>query len=46
MRRGGIFAILYMLFGSIKEKCEPAIPTENWANKELMHQDLMNGVSA
>lgn len=46
MRRGGIFAILYMLFGGIKEKCEPTIPAENWANKELMHKDLMNGVSA
>ena len=46
MRRGGIFAILYMIFGGIKEKCEPSIPAENWANKELMHQDLMNGVSA
>ena len=46
MRRGGIFAILYMLFGGIKEKCEPSIPAENWTNKELMHQDLMNGVSA
>ena len=46
MRRGGIFAILYMLFGGIIEKCEPSIPAENWANKELMHQDLMNGVSA
>lgn len=30
----------------IKEKLEPAIPAENWANKELYHQDLMNGVSA
>ena len=46
MRQGGIFAMLYMLFGGIKEKCEPSIPAENWANKELMHQDLMNGVSA
>ena len=46
MRRGGISAILYMLFGGIKEKCEPTIPAENWANKELMHQDLMQGVSA
>ena len=46
MRRGGIFAILYMLLGGIKEKCELSIPAENWANKELMHQDLMNGVSA
>ena len=39
-------AILYMLFGGIKEKCESTMPAENWANKELMHQDLMNGVSA
>ena len=46
MRRGGIFAILYMLFGGINEKCEPSIPAENWANKELMQRDLMNGVSA
>jgi hypothetical protein len=45
MRRGGIFAILYMLFGGIKEKCEPSIPAENWANKELLHQDEMSGMS-
>lgn len=30
----------------IKEYFEPTIPAENWANKELYHQDLMNGVSA
>lgn len=29
----------------IKEAFEPTIPAENWANKELYHQDLMNGVS-
>lgn len=28
----------------IKEKLEPTIPAENWANKELYHKDLMNGV--
>lgn len=27
-----------------KEKTEPTIPAENWGNKELYHQDLMNGV--
>ena len=43
MRRGGIFAIFYMLFGGIKEKCETSIPAENWANKKLMHRDSMNG---
>ena len=29
----------------IKEHCEPTIPAENWANKELYYQDIMNGVS-
>lgn len=29
----------------IKEKCTPVIPAENWANKELIHQDTMNGIS-
>lgn len=30
---------------AIKEACEPTIPAENWANKELYHKDLMDGVS-
>ena len=42
MRRGGIFAIFYMLLGGIKEKFEPTIPAENWANKELYHKDMKN----
>ena len=29
----------------IKESLEPTIPAENWANKELYHKDVMNGVS-
>ncbi len=29
----------------IKEKLEPTIPAENWANKELYHKEVMNGVS-
>lgn len=29
----------------IKESCEKEIPAENWANKELYHKDIMNGVS-
>lgn len=33
------------LFKAIKEGLEPTVPAENWANKELYHQDLMNGVS-
>ena len=28
----------------IKEKREPEIPAENWANEDLKHQDIMNGV--
>lgn len=32
-------------YQAIKEGLEPTIPAENWANKELYHQDLMNGVS-
>lgn len=30
---------------AIKEACEPTIPAENWANKELYHKDMMDGVS-
>lgn len=30
---------------AIKEAFEPTIPAENWANKELYHKDMMNGVS-
>lgn len=30
---------------TIKESCTPVIPAENWANKELYHKDIMNGVS-
>ena len=29
---------------AIKEACEPVIPAENWANKELYYKDLMDGV--
>ena len=29
---------------AIKEACEPTIPAENWANKELYHKDMMNGI--
>lgn len=28
----------------VKEACEPVVPAENWANKELYNKDLMNGV--
>lgn len=42
----GIFSIFSSAKKAIKEAVEPTIPAENWANKELYHQDLMNGVSA
>lgn len=29
----------------IKEACEPVVPAENWANKELYRKDLMDGVT-
>lgn len=47
---GGLF-ILFIVSSidtgiqGIKENLKPIIPAENWANKELYHQDLMNGVS-
>ena len=28
----------------IKETCTKTIPAENWANKELYHKDIMDGV--
>lgn len=40
-----IASLITSCMQGIKEKLEPTIPAENWANKELYHQDLMNGVS-
>lgn len=40
----GIAAIAYTCYQGIKEAFEPVVPVENWANKELYHQDMMNGV--
>ena len=31
---------------AIKESCAKPIPAENWANKELYHEDLMSGMSS
>lgn len=41
----GLVSLLGTSYQAIKEAFEPTIPAENWANKELYHQDLMNGVS-
>lgn len=42
----GLFfaSLVSSLVQGIKEKLEPTIPAENWANKELYHQDIMSGV--
>lgn len=40
-----IASIICSCVQAVKEKLEPTIPAENWANKELYHKDLMAGVS-
>lgn len=42
----GIFivSIIMAAIQLIKEAFEPEIPAENWANKELYHKDIMDGV--
>lgn len=42
----GVVCIIGTCYQLIKEACEPTIPAENWANKELYHKDIMDGVSA
>lgn len=29
---------------AVKESFQPVVPAENWANKELYHKDLLDGV--
>ena len=41
-----IISIVGAIVEIVREKCEKPIPAENWANRELYHQDIMNGVSA
>lgn len=40
-----IASLLCTGYQMIKEACEPTIPAENWANKELIHKDRMSGIS-
>lgn len=40
-----IVSLIATCVQGIKEKLEPTIPAENWANKELYHKDMMAGVS-
>ena len=47
MLHGLFIASLFITIGQlIKEKCEPIIPSENWANKDLIYKDKMSGISA
>lgn len=39
-----IVSIVGSVVQAIKDACEPVVPAENWANKELYHKDLMDGV--
>ena len=40
-----IASLIGTCYQAIKEACQPTIPAENWANKELIHQDRMAGIS-
>ena len=40
-----IISLVATCLQGIKERLEPTISAENWANKELYHKDLMEGVS-
>lgn len=40
-----ITSIIGTVAQAIKEVCTPVIPAENWANEELYHKDIMDGVS-
>lgn len=41
----GIIHIFATACEMIKEASEPVIPAENWANKELIHKDMISGIS-
>ena len=43
-----LFSIIGLITATceiIKEKCQPTIPAENWANKDLYYKDMANGVT-
>jgi hypothetical protein len=40
-----ITSIIGSVVQVVKDACTPTIPAENWANKELYHKDIMDGVS-
>lgn len=40
-----IVSLIGTIAQAIKEASQPTIPAENWANKDLIHKDRMNGIS-
>ena len=42
----GLFSIISTCVQGIKTACTPVIPAENWANKDLIHEDTMKGISS
>lgn len=40
-----IIMLLVILYEKLHDKLTPAIPAENWANKKLIEQDRMSGMS-
>ena len=42
----GIFSIFSTCAQLIKESTTPVISAENWANKDLIHEDTMKGISS
>ena len=41
----GIASLIGTVCEMIKEASQPEIPAENWANKELIHKDMISGIS-
>ena len=40
-----IISIVGSIIYAIKDCCIKTIPAENWANRKLYHEDIMNGIS-
>lgn len=40
-----VIAVVITAHETIKEKCRPTIPAENWANKKLYYEDMSKGIS-
>ena len=40
-----IVSLIRTVTQALEEACQPVIPAENWANKELINKDRLNGIS-